>query len=65
MCSYNMLNGAPTWCDHGLSVLGLSCVLQLAFVGSGNPNLTAVLREDWGFDGYITSDSDSIRSSAD
>jgi len=38
MCSYNMLNGAPT---------------------CGNPNLTAILREDWGFDGYITSDSDA------
>ncbi|EDQ84789.1 uncharacterized protein MONBRDRAFT_39142 [Monosiga brevicollis MX1] len=26
----------------------------------GNPALTAYLREDWGFEGYITSDSDSI-----
>lgn len=26
----------------------------------GNPALTATLREDWGFQGYITSDSDSI-----
>jgi hypothetical protein len=25
----------------------------------GNPNLTAVLREDWKFDGYITSDTDA------
>lgn len=26
----------------------------------GNPDLTAVLREDWGFEGYMTSDSDAI-----
>merc|ERR1711998_700584 len=25
----------------------------------GNPELTKVLREDWGFDGYITSDTDA------
>lgn len=26
----------------------------------GNPELTATLREDWGFEGYITSDSDAV-----
>eukprot|EP00051_Salpingoeca_urceolata_P030149 m.492197 g.492197 ORF g.492197 m.492197 type:complete len:824 (+) comp31802_c0_seq1:8-2479(+) len=26
----------------------------------GNPALTAILREDWGFQGYITSDSDAV-----
>lgn len=27
----------------------------------GNPELTKVLREDWGFDGYITSDTDACK----
>ena len=28
----------------------------------GNPALNATLREDWGFEGYITSDSDSCNN---
>eukprot|EP00045_Choanoeca_perplexa_P010797 m.111852 g.111852 ORF g.111852 m.111852 type:complete len:819 (-) comp15400_c0_seq1:93-2549(-) len=55
----------PAW-EHlvkDVGALGVMCSYNMlnGKPTCGNPDLTAILREDWGFQGYITSDSDSIR----
>lgn len=55
MCSYNAVNGVPSW-----SVLEYKSVTLHNTISANEWLLNKVARGDWGFEGYITSDCGAV-----